>query len=124
VIRRRSRQGERRIDFILSCRRFFAQTILPLIEGSYIGKGRPPATIDVFQAQDAADQARIRYATALVRYNESPLGDGLALVELCAQGTRCQQLPGTLQTKFIKSPNELPGPKCPGAPKIEPNYCV
>jgi outer membrane protein TolC len=30
-------------------------------------------TIDVLQAQDAADQARLRYATALVRYNESQI---------------------------------------------------
>ena len=28
-------------------------------------------TIDVLQAQDAADQARLRYATAVVRYNQS-----------------------------------------------------
>jgi len=30
-------------------------------------------TIDVLQAQDAADQARLRYATALIRYNESQI---------------------------------------------------
>ena len=30
-------------------------------------------TIDVLQAQDAADQARLRYATALVRYNKSQI---------------------------------------------------
>jgi outer membrane protein TolC len=30
-------------------------------------------TIDVLQAQDTADQARLRYATALVRYNESQI---------------------------------------------------
>lgn len=30
-------------------------------------------TIDVLQAQDAADQARLRYATALVHYNESQI---------------------------------------------------
>jgi outer membrane protein TolC len=30
-------------------------------------------TIDVLQAQDAADQARLRYATAVVRYNQSQI---------------------------------------------------
>jgi len=30
-------------------------------------------TIDVLHAQDAADQARLRYATALVRYNQSQI---------------------------------------------------
>jgi outer membrane protein TolC len=30
-------------------------------------------TIDVLQAQDSADQARLRYATAIVRYNESQI---------------------------------------------------
>lgn len=30
-------------------------------------------TIDVLQAQDAADQARLRYVTALVRYNQSQI---------------------------------------------------
>lgn len=30
-------------------------------------------TIDVLQAQDAADQARLRYATAIVRYNQAQI---------------------------------------------------
>jgi hypothetical protein len=40
-------------------------------------------TIDVLQAQDAADQARLRYATALIRYNESQCQPSQAVSPYC-----------------------------------------
>lgn len=43
-------------------------------------------TIDVLQAKDAADQARLRYATALVRYNQSQI-NLLAALGLLEQET-------------------------------------
>ena len=43
-------------------------------------------TIDVLQAQDAAYQARLRYATALVRYNQSQI-NLLAAIGLIDQET-------------------------------------
>ena len=43
-------------------------------------------TLDVLQAQDAATQARLRYAAAVVRYNQSQV-NLLAALGLLDEGT-------------------------------------
>jgi outer membrane protein TolC len=46
------------------------EALRPTRENLKAGTG---LTIDVLQAQDAADRARLRYATAIVQYNEAQI---------------------------------------------------
>lgn len=63
-------------------------------------------TIDVLQAQDAADQARLRYATAMVRYNQSQI-DLLAAIGLIDQSSVVPgSTPAPIPDAATKPPNE------------------
>jgi outer membrane protein TolC len=62
-------------------------------------------TIDVLQAQDAADQARLRYATAVVRYNQSQI-NLLAALGLIDQANIVALPPAARETNPPMEPAE------------------